>query len=335
MNPLISLVIPVYNVEKYLDKCMESVLAQTYDNFEVILVDDGSTDNSGKMCDEYAKRDSRVIVYHKPNGGLSDARNFGVEHCNADLVSFIDSDDYVTEDYLEYLWYLMNKYDSDVSSANYYRIQEGDRKDYSIDANFQLNDYSISKSEAITKLLYGVKGFGTSACIKLYKKELLYLFPFPYKKQPEDVAVMYKIIWKSNRVAIGTKSIYRYVQRNTSYVHSTLTDKKVNDLIEIMRDMEKFVKENSLESVKAFDKRCCFLFGEYMPAAFYDRKSKNNYCSLQKQLKNYYRNLKNNDNNSVLFRIKIRILLLNFNLARIIWPIAEKINWLIKERKKV
>ena len=107
MNPLISLVIPVYNVEKYLDKCMESVLAQTYDNFEVILVDDGSTDSSGKMCDGYAERDSRVTVYHKQNGGLSDARNFGVEHCNGDLVSFIDSDDYVTEDYLEYLWYLM------------------------------------------------------------------------------------------------------------------------------------------------------------------------------------------------------------------------------------
>ena len=335
MNPLISLVIPVYNVEKYLDKCMESVLAQTYDNFEVILVDDGSTDSSGKMCDEYAERDSRVTVYHKPNGGLSDARNFGVEHCNADLVSFIDSDDYVTEDYLEYLWYLMSKYDSDVSSANYYRIQEGYRKSNCVNTNSQLNDYSVSKSEAITKLLYGVEGLGTSACIKLYKKELLRLLPFPFKKQPEDVAVIYKIVWKSNSVAVGTKSIYRYVQRKTSYVHSTLTNKKTNDLIEIMKDMEKFIKDNSPESVRALNKRCCFLCGEYMPAAFNNKKCKNNYCSLQKLLRNYYCDLNKEDKKSFLFRIKIRILLLNYNFARIIWPIAEEVNWHIRGRNKV
>ena len=109
MNPLISLIIPVYNVEKYLAKCMESVLAQTYDNFEAILVDDGSTDSSGKMCDEYAKKDTRVLVFHKENGGLSDARNYGVERAHGELVAFLDSDDFVSNDYLFHLYSLIQK----------------------------------------------------------------------------------------------------------------------------------------------------------------------------------------------------------------------------------
>ena len=108
MKDLITIVVPVYKVEQYLDKCVNSIINQTYKNLEIILVDDGSPDNCGKMCDEYAKNDNRIVVIHKENGGLSDARNAGIEIAKGKYISFIDSDDYVTEDYVEFLYALIS-----------------------------------------------------------------------------------------------------------------------------------------------------------------------------------------------------------------------------------
>lgn len=102
--PLISVIIPVYNVQQYLRECVSSVLAQVYSNLEIILIDDGSTDESGKLCDELALSDERISVFHKTNGGLSRARNYGVEHCHGDWILFVDSDDYVSPVYVEALW---------------------------------------------------------------------------------------------------------------------------------------------------------------------------------------------------------------------------------------
>ena len=104
MDPLVSVVIPVYNVESYLHECVKSVVEQTYTNIEIILVDDGSTDNSGTLCDEFALSDSRICVFHKKNGGLSDARNYGIRRSRGSLISFIDSDDYVSSDYIMHLY---------------------------------------------------------------------------------------------------------------------------------------------------------------------------------------------------------------------------------------
>ena len=113
--PCVSVVIPVYNVEKYLIRCLESVILQTYRNLEIVLVDDGSTDNSGKICDEYAERDSRIKVIHKENGGLSDARNVGIKSASADYIVFIDSDDYVKNVYVQSLVEIALRYDVDIA----------------------------------------------------------------------------------------------------------------------------------------------------------------------------------------------------------------------------
>ena len=187
MHPLISLVIPVYNVETYLVKCLDSVAGQTYDNFEVILVDDGSTDGSGKLCDAYAEKDSRFVVYHKENGGLSDARNYGVAKAAADLVSFIDSDDYVTEDYLEYLWDLMAKFDSDMSCARCKQIPEG--------ANVSLNhdpctEVVLDPGRATERICC----ISFAACSRLYKKQYLLEYPFPVGRLYEDLATVHKLV---------------------------------------------------------------------------------------------------------------------------------------------
>ena len=104
MNELISVIVPVYNVEEYLPKCIESIINQTYKNLEIILVDDGSTDNSGRICDEYAKKDDRIIVFHKENGGLSDARNCGIDAATGDWVQFVDSDDYIHQTMVEKMY---------------------------------------------------------------------------------------------------------------------------------------------------------------------------------------------------------------------------------------
>ena len=102
-EPLISVIVPVYNVEKYLPQCLDSIKNQTYTNLEIILVDDGSTDSSESICEDYAKSDSRIKLYHKENGGLSDARNYGIERASGQYFTFIDSDDYITKDYVSYL----------------------------------------------------------------------------------------------------------------------------------------------------------------------------------------------------------------------------------------
>ena len=115
MQALVSVIIPVYNVEKFLDRCVRSVLAQTYNNLEIILVDDGSPDRSGEMCDSLAKEDSRIVVFHKQNGGVSDARNYGTTHAKGEYITFVDSDDYVAPNYVEYLMSLITKYDADTS----------------------------------------------------------------------------------------------------------------------------------------------------------------------------------------------------------------------------
>ena len=101
---LITIVVPVYKVEKYLKKCVDSLLCQTYKNIEIILVDDGSPDTCPQLCDEYAQKNSNVVTYHKPNGGLSDARNYGVQKASGDWIVFVDSDDYVESSYVEDLW---------------------------------------------------------------------------------------------------------------------------------------------------------------------------------------------------------------------------------------
>ena len=112
---LISIIVPVYNVEQYLDDCLVSILNQTYKNLEIILIDDGSTDNSGKICDEYAKKDSRIIVFHKENGGVSSARNAGLRIAKGIYIGFVDPDDWIAEDMYEVLYLNAKKYDADVS----------------------------------------------------------------------------------------------------------------------------------------------------------------------------------------------------------------------------
>ncbi len=323
MNPLISLVIPVYNVEKYLDKCMSSVLAQTYDNFEVILVDDGSTDNSGKMCDEYAEKYGRVTVYHKPNGGLSDARNFGVEHCNADLVSFIDSDDYVTEDYLEYLWYLMKKYNVDIACATAKRIIETAK----INRDDNDSEILLDCSEAIKRICYT----SCSACTRLYKRQFLLTHPYPKGRLYEDLATTCKIYGSSSKSVFGGKTIYYWVQRQGGITHSEI-DKKQYDLFWSADEQLNYISENFPASESASHARCVMAACHFVTRLF-SSKSKNRkqhfkYARsyVKKHLKYIVRD-RNTPKNIIISGLTIYM---GYTASKILWPVRQKIRKAIR-----
>lgn len=123
-DKLISIIIPVYNVERYLRECIDSIIAQTYKNLEIILVDDGSSDKSGEICDEYSKKDSRIKVIYKKNGGLSDARNVALDIAKGDYIGFIDSDDYIEKDMFQILYNLAEEYNAEISSISFYKMLE-------------------------------------------------------------------------------------------------------------------------------------------------------------------------------------------------------------------
>ena len=219
VEELISIIVPVYNVEKYLEKCIESIINQNYRNIEIILVDDGSKDNSGNICDKYAEKDSRIKVIHKKNGGLSDARNSGLEVAKGKYVGFVDSDDFIAKDMYEYLFKLMKNNDACISVCNYEKKWENISKKNE-EKNF-VKDYDIAlnSSEAL-KYIVDDKILKSYACNKLYKIELFQDVRYPLGLNMEDIATTYKLIYNSNKIVIGNEIKYYYVQRKGSILNS-------------------------------------------------------------------------------------------------------------------
>lgn len=217
-NPLISIIVPVYNVEPYLERCLDSILSQTYKNYEVILIDDGSTDNSGKICDTYAKNHPQIKVFHKKNGGLSDARNFGIKKSSGEYLTFVDSDDTITEDALEYLYSLIKKHHTKMAIAPYTIITK--KRKTNLGKNF--SPAVLNTEEALRRMLTE-HGFTVSACAKLYHKNLFANVEYPTGKFYEDNATTYKLILKCPKIAYGNHSIYNYIVHPEK---STITSQK-------------------------------------------------------------------------------------------------------------
>lgn len=241
---MISVIVPVYNVEKYLDQCIQSIIGQTYKDFELILVDDGSTDNSGKMCDTYKEYDNRIQVVHKKNGGLSDARNKGTELAIGTYVTYIDSDDYVSDDYLGTLYNLVVKYNADIAVTGIERFYDGDKP---IGRSGRRGENCFDGIEALKRVLYQ-NGMDTSACALLIKKEIAFINKFPISKYHEDDYTTYKYYLAAERVALSSSNQYYYRQRRSSIMHSfgqasldelDAADNLVNELEKISADLGK------------------------------------------------------------------------------------------------
>ena len=230
---LISVIIPVYNTEKYLKKCVDSFIAQTYKNIEILLIDDGSTDSSPQICDSYKKQDPRVKVIHKKNGGLSDARNAGIDASCGELVTFYDSDDYVDLDYIEYLYDLKVKYNAEISSCGYNIVDENGKILFAIGNNYEK---TISREMFLKKMLVEDE-VTVSACFKLYDKTLFNSVRFPVGKICEDNGTTYKVIDNVTRnIAFGGKAKCYYVMRKNSIMRSSFSLRKL-DMIEMTDKM--------------------------------------------------------------------------------------------------
>ena len=218
----ISVIIPVYNVEKFLEKSVRSVFNQTYNNLEIILIDDGSTDNSGKICDELAKENERVIVVHKKNGGLSSARNRGLEIAQGTYISFIDSDDIISEDMFETMINLMEQYGAEICSCKYKTFSEKSGLKF-----IKSNKIEIIEKENSIKCLLSGK-ITNHFCNKIFTKQMFDGVKFTDGIYYEDIDMMYRVLEKTNKIVVMESEMYGYLMRNTG-ITSNISKKSFFD----------------------------------------------------------------------------------------------------------
>lgn len=236
-DTLISVVLPIYNVEKYLRRCVDSVRQQTYQNIEIILVDDGSTDGCAALCDSFAEEDSRIRVIHQKNGGLSNARNTGTSFAKGEYITFIDSDDYVSKTYVSYLYSLIERFHTPMSLCMHRVISEDGTliKDYQI----QQEPQCLSDEVCLKCMLYHNQ-IDTSAWGKMYRRDLALEIQYPDGKIFEDIGTTYRFFLKSGIIGCGYESHYNYVVRQSSIVTGDFHLRKL-DLIEMTDFMAKEV----------------------------------------------------------------------------------------------
>lgn len=247
LSGLVSVVIPVYNVEKYLRECLDSVVGQTYKNLQIILVDDGSTDTSGAICDEYAKKDERITVVHQENQGAGAAKNIGLELVEGEYLSLIDSDDYIDEKFYETMIRAMEKYNADVAQClftNLFADHEIKRKYYFPAPNTR----KMSTKRYLFEILYDWK-YAIFAN-KVFKTKLLGEAKFPVGRKIDDEFFTYKLICKAKNVVNVNEHLYHYRMRQSSVMNDNSRDKLNQDRLECFKERYDYIikKYPSLEN---------------------------------------------------------------------------------------
>ncbi|MFD1040618.1 glycosyltransferase family 2 protein [Virgibacillus byunsanensis] len=222
-QPEISIIVPVYNSSPYIRKCIESIQVQTFKNFELILVNDGSIDQSGDICDQYARNDSRIKVVHKENGGVSSARNAGLNIAKGEFISFVDGDDWIYKDMFEKLYNLCRKSESDISICSIYRELNGDIVHIKREELVK----EMDNIEAMKQLFTG-KYFRFAVWAKLYKKHCFNDIRYPEDRRLDDLPTTYKVVSKANKVVYTNYTGYIYVWRDNSILTSTYNEKKLD-----------------------------------------------------------------------------------------------------------
>lgn len=294
----ISIIVPIYNVEKYLEKSVNSILNQTYKNLEIILVDDGATDNSGKIADELAKTDSRIKVIHKENGGLSSARNEGMKYVTGDYIAFLDSDDCIIPDFYEYLYNMIEKYNADIAQGCFLRIQDEFIDDVNNIINkenskIEINEKVLTNKEAL-KILYGVKEepYIQEVVVwnKLYKKEVLKNISFPIGKLHEDEFTTHKIFFNSKKIVISNKYIHGYMQTKNSIMRKVIKLNRVEDTLGAALNAINFFADKNIDLeykiAMRYLENCIELSGKIQKEESDDKLEKLEY--IKNKFKNFY-----------------------------------------------
>lgn len=229
----LSIIVPVYNVEAYLPRCVDSILAQTFTDFELILVDDGSPDGCPAICDEYAKKDRRIRVIHKANGGLSDARNAALDIARGEYIGFVDSDDFIHPQMYEILYKVCIKERADIAQCNYAEFEDNLPRAEIVDADSIVTKV-YEKYEYVDSYFSGYWWIiGPTVCNKIFDRRIFTSIRFPVNKLFEDSNVHLDILNITNRIAVISNELYYYFQRSGSIMHSQFTMQRAENMNEI------------------------------------------------------------------------------------------------------
>lgn len=319
-NELISVVVPVYNVEKYVKDCVDSILNQSYKQLEIILVDDGSTDSSGFICDKFCEENKNIKVIHKENGGLSDARNVAIDISTGQYITFIDSDDTIKEDYISFLYKIAIDNQCDISICDFEYVNEKGKLLNNIRNSGNIVIYD--RKTAIRNLVEG-KEINSSASMKLYRTQLFEGIRYPKGKIYEDLATTYKLFLKANKIVRGDKALYIYLYRKGSITKRKYYEKKM-DMIYNAQNMCQ-----DIEKVYPELKDCCNtrLFSQYITAYV---EATNSGCD--KKIKEYlYMLIKDISNEKiVLSNKKTKIYYFFVKKSRIGFEFISKMEYCIK-----
>lgn len=317
MNDLVSVIVPVYNVEEYVDKCMISICEQTYVNIEILLIDDGSTDTSGIKCDEWAKKDNRIKVVHKVNGGLSDARNYGLDLALGEWILFVDSDDYIDKLLIEKCLKLAWKNKAALIIFEYYEVDEYDRLTSCEKSNKECVFDSLSILNAFIKF-----GTGSSmACNKLYRKEIWEGLRFVKGKLHEDEFIIIDTLQRADKVYLSSEPFYFYRKRSGSIMNKKGI-KSYRDKLEAYYGRKRyFINDKELLPYVNY-KYLCLIIEAYLELNVSEREE-----FLIKYKKEYKSSIKG-------INIKKKCLLWCFYLSPTLYKIMLWIRLIIKEKLK-
>lgn len=222
---LVTVIVAIYNVEAYIKDCVQSILNQTYRNLEIILVDDGSQDNCGDICDRFAQMDNRIKVIHQPNGGLSAARNSGLDFMSGDAVTFVDGDDSLDERMIEFMVEDMKLYDADIVEGQFYHVYKN-----RIDVQKSLTEIKVYSPEEAFLIDLSSKGGSVSACAKLYRRKIFYNHRFMKNRFYEDLLAISETLRQADNVVIDYRPMYYYYHRENSITATKFSEKDL-DLI--------------------------------------------------------------------------------------------------------
>jgi Glycosyltransferases involved in cell wall biogenesis len=284
----ISVVIPIYKVESYLKECVDSIFKQTYKNLEIILVDDGSPDNCPQICDQYAAYDNRVKVIHKVNSGLSDARNVGIEIATGKYITFLDGDDFIKKDMIEYLFNKLHENNADIAFCQRENVNEsGD----ALSDGKLFKDFVVRGNQECMHQFLTSPSMDTVAWGKLYRLDLFTGVRYPVGKYHEDVYTTYKLVAKSNCIAVGSERMYCYRIRSESITSASFKLKHL-DAIEANKERREFIKEYfpmlttyANAGVVYAANQCTLRLAKHKSPLIEDRTKKD----IIKELQQYYR----------------------------------------------
>lgn len=299
--PLISIIVPIYKVEKYMDRCIESLIEQTYHNLEIILIDDGSPDNCPAKCDEWGRKVKQIKVIHKQNGGLSDARNVGIEIAKGEYIVFVDSDDWVSPDYIKCLYETASSTNSDICECDIIKTN----KENLVYATDNKNVFICYDTEDALELLIQDVVFHQYVWNKIYKMDCLKGIPFVKGKVNEDEFWTYRVFGKANKVVKTQRKLYFYFQHSESIMGRKYNVKRL-DALEAKIERQQYIENNfpKLSSISRMNLIQSCIYSGQMIILFIDGKERD---EALKKVRSFFKTAILNENGNLFIPGKNRI----------------------------